>query len=600
MIRLRVVAGSEEERRRIDALIDECGLTRLPGPPWDAIVTSFPTSLEHAEAPIVLLVEDFTGEVAMFAQRNVARTVLFRHGPAVLREALLAARRQEATRALVYLSVSDVIFNIKVERDRFRFVRINQAFTRATGLTEEQVVGKLVDDVIPEPSLSLVLHHYREAIRERRTVRWEEKTEYPTGTKYGEVSVTPIVDADGRATHLVGTVVDVTDGHRSRALGAAERRALEMIAGGASIDVTLEAYVRAVEDVVRPARAAVHLVSNDGHHLRAGAAPSLPEIVNAAVIREPISTSASPWGAAVALGKPQFVADLTTDPRWSQLRMLADVDVYAIWVMPILASDSHVLGVFTLSYREPRMPNEEELALFERVIHVAGIAIQRNELDEQLRELSGRLEAAREEERTGIAREIHDQLGQALTVLKMDVAWIARRAGSDGGIAKDALLGKVTDLLAQADHLIDEVRRISTELRPGILDDIGLVAALVWQAQAFERRTDIACDVESTLPETVRLSREVETAAFRVAQEALTNVARHAGASMVQIRVDRTPQELTLEVSDNGRGISDDAMRAPRSLGLLGIRERARRLGGTATIARREPSGTTVTLRLPL
>jgi signal transduction histidine kinase len=239
-----------------------------------------------------------------------------------------------------------------------------------------------------------------------------------------------------------------------------------------------------------------------------------------------------------------------------------------------------------------------ETELISRATHVADIAIQRHQLDEQLRALSARIEAAREEERTGIAREIHDQLGQSLTAVKMDLAWIARRAGAEGGIARDLLLQKLAELSQLTGETIDLVRRISAELRPGVLDDLGLVAALSWQAHEFEKRTTIPCAVRSRL-ESEALPRELSTTVFRVFQEALTNVVRHAEASRVDVRLDEEGGWLGLEIRDDGKGIREEDVHDPRALGLLGIRERARRLGGVASFTRGEPKGTVVSLRLP-
>src|SRR5262249_30985977 len=150
----------------------------------------------------------------------------------------------------------------------------------------------------------------------------------------------------------------------------------------------------------------------------------------------------------------------------------------ACWSTPIAASTGRVLGTFALYYGAPRAPTPAELELIARFTHVAGIAVQRHELDWQLRQLSAHIDAAREEERTGIARDLHDQLGQALTVMKMDLAWIARHAASPDGLAPEPLLEKVGGLIQQSDDTIQEVRRISSELRPAILDHVGLGAAL--------------------------------------------------------------------------------------------------------------------------
>lgn len=509
-------------------------------------------------------------------------------------------------RALVYRNVRDVVFLLGVEAgsdvasSRFRFLEINPAFTDATGLPEEQVVGKLVEEVIPEPSLSLVLDKYRTAIREQRTVRWEEVTTYPAGKKFGVVSVTPIVDADGACRTLVGSVYDATTELRARSLGSAEQRVLEMVASGAPLSSVLTELVLAIEDLIPPTIASLLLLAPDGKRLRRGAAPHLPEAYNRAVEEAEIGPREGSCGTAAATGRPVIVTDIQTDPLWLPYRALARAHgLRACWSTPILSRDGRVLGTFALYYSEPRTPTQDEVALVARVVHVAGIAIARHELDEQLRALSARIEAAREEERTGIAREIHDQLGQSLTVLKMDLAWISRRATSPEGITPEVLVAKVSELAAMTDEIIGQVRRISAELRPGVLDDLGLVAALSWQTREFEKRTGIRCSLHvELLDEAVR--SELSTTVFRVLQEALTNVLRHAQAAHVDVRLAEDDGALVLEVSDDGKGIRPEEIRDPRSLGLVGMRERVRRVGGSASFAPREGRGTTITFRLPL
>jgi signal transduction histidine kinase len=258
-----------------------------------------------------------------------------------------------------------------------------------------------------------------------------------------------------------------------------------------------------------------------------------------------------------------------------------------------------VLGTFALYYREPRRPSEEDLGVIERATHVAGIAIEQRQLEEQLRALSAHAESAREDERAGIAREIHDVLGQALTALKMDLAWLARRVSGDGVTEKAALVEKIGVMSQTTDEVIQQVRRISSELRPGVLDDLGLLAAIEWQAQEFEERTGTVCTVDSNLAESA-VGRELATAAFRIFQEALTNVARHASAKQVDVRLLREGGTLRLQVRDDGRGITPTELRDPRSLGLLGMRERARRLGGTVSVAAATDGGTVVSLSAPL
>jgi PAS domain S-box-containing protein len=214
---------------------------------------------------------------------------------------------------------------------------------------------------------------------------------------------------------------------------------------------------------------------------------------------------------------------------------------------------------------------------------------------EELRALAAHLESVREDERSRIAREIHDELGQALTALRFDV----RRLGGSPPDDRQVALERMQAMTALIDGTIASVRRIATELRPGVLDDLGLGAAIEWQAQEFEARTGIRCSVTMT-PTEVDLSREVSTAVFRIFQETLTNVARHANAHDVEIALSAAVDHVALVVRDDGRGITEAELAGRRSLGLLGMRERALLLGGDVTIQGQPGQGTTVMLQVPL
>jgi signal transduction histidine kinase len=213
---------------------------------------------------------------------------------------------------------------------------------------------------------------------------------------------------------------------------------------------------------------------------------------------------------------------------------------------------------------------------------------------EQLRSFAAYLESVREEERAKIAREIHDELGQALTALRIDVSRLASRPPEDHA----DMLRRAGDMLGIVDATIQSVRRISTELRPGILDDLGLVAAIEWQAQEFESRTGILCQLTVTGMD-FDLDRALGTTLFRIVQEALTNVARHAAATRVQVSLDGAGDRLCLAIRDNGRGMSDAALADRRSLGIMGMRERVRLRGGTLTIASPPGRGTTIAVEIP-
>jgi signal transduction histidine kinase len=210
-----------------------------------------------------------------------------------------------------------------------------------------------------------------------------------------------------------------------------------------------------------------------------------------------------------------------------------------------------------------------------------------------LRALASHMITVREEERTHIAREIHDELGQVLTALKMDIAWLAKRADDAGQ------LDKADSMRQLVDDAIRTVRKISGGLRPQVLDDMGLVVAIGWQTTEFQKRTGVRCTT-SLPPESTVFDSDLSTTMFRIFQELLTNVARHARATRLDVDLRKTADHLVLEVVDNGVGIPSGDANGKASLGLLGMQERALRLGGTVDIHSSRGSGTRVAVSLPV
>jgi len=212
----------------------------------------------------------------------------------------------------------------------------------------------------------------------------------------------------------------------------------------------------------------------------------------------------------------------------------------------------------------------------------------------QLRALAVRLQGVREEERKRLARELHDQLGQALTAIKLDVCALVREMGAD----RPAPLPRVSTILKLVDETTECVRRIATELRPGVLDDLGLMAAIEWAGEDFEARTGTKCRL--VLPsEEISIDSERATAIFRILQEALTNVVRHAAASEVEVRLEKNENELVLLVHDNGKGMDEGKISRGESLGILGMQERAHLFSGEVMIDGACRAGTTVRVRIP-
>jgi PAS domain S-box-containing protein len=212
---------------------------------------------------------------------------------------------------------------------------------------------------------------------------------------------------------------------------------------------------------------------------------------------------------------------------------------------------------------------------------------------EQLRNLAAHLLSVREEERSRISREVHDELGQSLTAVKMDLAWLAGRLPGKNG----QMLKRIRSTRQLADSIIQSIRRISTELRPAVLD-LGLAAAVEWQVQEFEARSGIQCKVRLLTREVV--ASNASTAMFRIFQETLTNVARHAKATRAEVVLQKQRDRLVLLIHDNGRGFDQADPSLSNSLGLLGMRERAAILGGRVNISSAPGKGTTVTAWIPL
>lgn len=278
---------------------------------------------------------------------------------------------------------------------------------------------------------------------------------------------------------------------------------------------------------------------------------------------------------------------------------------------PILDVQEKVIGFLEIHNKKgERGFNASDRENLVAVAQIASSAIQnalaherireseksRRTLSEELRALAVRLQAAREEESARLAREIHDELSGALTALKMDLSLVASRIpGDPSGLVQR----KMEAMAGLIDATLERVRNIVTELRPGILDDLGLVAALEWQAEEFQRRSEIRC-LLSLPKEEVAAGRDRSTVVFRILQEALTNVARHANASSVSISLREQAGSLILEVRDNGAGINLEEISSKESFGLLGMRERALAFGGEVQISGSPGVGTTVILRMPL
>ena len=283
-------------------------------------------------------------------------------------------------------------------------------------------------------------------------------------------------------------------------------------------------------------------------------------------------------------------------------RNLVDLGVDSYLGVPIIDSYETGIGHLVLLHSTPIDDAFRAQSVLQIFAARAGAELERQQADdqirqsrEQLRNLAASLHAAREEERAVIARDIHDELGQSLTGLKMDLSWMLDRMPRNW----KKLPERMQSMISLVDSTVDYVRELSARLRPAILDDLGLEAAIEWELEMFAERTNCAYTLDLKNGK-INYDRDRDTAVFRIFQEALTNVARHAKATEVEIVLQTSNSQLILKVKDDGVGIAKDKIMSTDSIGLFGMHERANAFGGKVQIEAMKEGGTMMTLAMPL
>jgi signal transduction histidine kinase len=314
------------------------------------------------------------------------------------------------------------------------------------------------------------------------------------------------------------------------------------------------------------------------------------------------------------------INDAQSDPRTAGAypQTYAPVGLRAILSVPMMRNGQWMASLWVAD-TQPREWTEHDIDILKTVAERAWVAVESarvqaetkalnttlearvnertralQESQAQLRQLTAYVARTREDERSRIAREVHDELGGALTVLKMSLAQITKRLNPDVNVG-----ARLDDLRRQIDVLVQSVRRISYDLRPSMLDDFGLFATMEWQAQEWSERTGIPIQLDLPRGADMSLNDKTRTAVFRVFQESLTNIARHAHATRVDVATTVEDAFLALRVQDNGNGMRPEALQNSASLGLIGMRERMREVGGDVEISSVLGKGTTVVIRVP-
>jgi signal transduction histidine kinase len=300
----------------------------------------------------------------------------------------------------------------------------------------------------------------------------------------------------------------------------------------------------------------------------------------------------------LASGAPVLIPDVSAHPGWSLPR---ERPPEASWMGIPLFARGNVAGLFALSRREADYFREEHVKLAEALSSQASVAVENAVLFEQMqasglrmRALSRRLVEVQESERRHIALELHDEAGQALVSLRLGLRLLERQIAEGGDVA-----GRVAELVETTDGILDGLHRLAADLRPASLDHLGLDTALRQHTQSVAAKSGLPVHYKARGFTSERLHQQVETGLYRVVQEAMTNVVRHARATRIDVLVERREDRVLVMVEDDGAGFDPALVQSGDHLGLLGMRERADALGGTMTVESAPGKGTTIVVEVP-
>ncbi len=521
----------------------------------------------------------------------------------------------------------------------------------------EQLYGYTADEIIGRSIAILYPAERQDEFREiaQRLKQGESIPQHDTAQlrKDGKrvdvsVSVSLVRDSMGRVIGASSIARNITPRKRAEALQRFRSEVSDLLGSSLAYETTLANVARLA--VPRIADwCAIHLLDDAGNIQQVALAHIDPAQVSRAeeLLRRypPAPDAQSGVRHVIRTGHHEFVERVTDEQLAAaardveHLNLLVDLGVKSSLIVPLTARQRTFGAITFVTTESGRHFTMDDLALAQDLANRAALSVdnarlfrelqqanedleqrvvqrtielqatnrklqeeiaERQRANEQLRDLSAHLQSAREEERMRVAREIHDELGQVLTAVKMDLALLARSLSEHGKRASlDSVVADIHATSRLVDESIAKMREIIRELRPEILDHLGLKAAIEWQAQEFQTHTGIACQFDSS-DEEISLDLDRATAVFRILQETLTNVARHAQATRVEIRLEHRNSQLALLVRDNGRGITASEISNQKSFGILGMRERALLFGGTVEWQGMPGKGTTVTAQIPM
>ncbi|AXA54408.1 PAS domain-containing protein [Pseudomonas thivervalensis] len=459
----------------------------------------------------------------------------------------------------------DPLFLLDLTREGLRYIELNPAFERAIGQGRTELIGRTVEQTLPAHAAAAVIAEYRRCVDGGVPLDEEYELDLPAGRLTFHTTLIPVIGANGHVQRIVGIARDITERkHAERLLHSREQEFRALVENTPDIIARFDLQCRFL--YANPA--ARDLL---GHPLDFLLGKNACEV-------SPDSDVARFFHHAV--GQLVDTRDVTEEELSISVPVRRGKEVFSYQVRLVPERDRYggLVSIFTVGRNVSAMRAAEQ---------------RLKESNAQLRQLSSHRESTREEERKRIAREIHDELGQQLSALRIGISLLRLQFGND----QPLLVERVQILMGRVDETIQVVRNVATALRPSALD-MGLISALEWLVSEFSSNTGIACRLKAPTAR-LELDDERATAIFRLIQESLTNVSRHAQASQVSIRLECLAEHVLIEVSDNGKGF-DPAQLPKGTLGMLGMHERGHMLGGTVTIDSAPGQGACVQVNIPL
>jgi len=490
-------------------------------------------------------------EVWLVAGRDVTQQLLYEHN----------LKQSEQRLSLIFNSTQNAMWLLKVEaNDEFRLLVVNEASANFSKMDKEEISGRLLSEVFNIDRYKHIIAKYKASVDSGTVQRFINSEQVNNEERIFDFTVIPIKDEEGKVTQLLGISTDITEQKkRERLLIESEEKYRALF-----VKSPLPNWIYDSETL------------------------KFLEVNLAAIEQYGFSKEEFLCMNLYDIRPKERYGDVISANR-KDLPETIDVDVVHKKKNGELVKVHVTAHALRYGNKEARMAivvdhTEQEKAK-DKLIATT----------QQLRELASHLQNIREEERTTIAREIHDELGQQLTALKMDIAWLNRKWDTENELIRN----KIKSAIELADSTINAVRRIAAQLRPSMLDDLGLAEAVAWQSKEFSNRTGIAVQCSSNIPDD-KFSPAVTIAVFRIFQEALTNIARHAHATKVTCSLQKKGNVLCLTIIDNGVGFDINEQTKRKTLGLLGMKERAIILNGKYNIESKPGEGTSVSVEIPL